>query len=202
LSNLDARLREEVRFEIREIAKQIGVPVLYVTHDQTEALDLADRVAVMDKGRILQVDTPEGVYDRPANATVANFLGSMNWLAGQEAGKDRIETPLGMLHLPGRGVAAATQVGIRPEKIVLSLAPPEGSNVFRGRCASVSFLGDHSLYRIQAGGSMIVVKQSAKLPAACQGKELYLSFPADAVLVFPGEERAPEMESPRERVPA
>ena len=83
LSNLDARLREEVRFQIREVAKRAGVSVLYVTHDQAEAMAVADRIGVMDQGRILQVDAPTEIYAQPANATVAGFLGSMNWFTGE-----------------------------------------------------------------------------------------------------------------------
>jgi iron(III) transport system ATP-binding protein len=133
LSNLDARLREEVRFEIHDIAKKAGLPVLYVTHDQTEALALADRVAIMDQGRILQVDKPEAVYERPANATVAGFLGSMNWLSGKSGPNGQIETPLGALTMPRAPIGPSVQVGIRPELIELSLAPLSGANVFQGK---------------------------------------------------------------------
>lgn len=197
LSNLDARLREDVRVEIRDITKQLGVPVLYVTHDQIEALELGDRVAVMDKGRLLQVDTPEGVYNRPANSTVANFLGSINWFEGRSAGKGRMETPFGMLTVTDNRAGGCTmaQLGIRPEKIDLSLSPVAGANVFTARCTGISFLGDHKLYRVQIGSTPFVVKQSGKLPPDCVGAEVHVTFPEDSVLVFPDENGAKSPEA-------
>lgn len=188
LSNLDARLREEVRFEIRNIAKQIGVPVLYVTHDQTEAMDLADRIAVMQHGRILQVDSPEGVYDRPVDCAVASFLGPMNWLDGKPAGPGRIETAFGILNVSdcvnGPVRAAGVRIGIRPERIGLHGSSIEGPNVFRARCLGVSFLGDHEVYRMQLGSIVLTVKQLAQLSRDCVGKEIHLSLPEDAIRIF------------------
>jgi iron(III) transport system ATP-binding protein len=194
LSNLDARLREEVRFEIHDIAKKAGLPVLYVTHDQTEALALADRVAIMDQGRILQVDTPEAVYDRPANATVAGFLGSMNWLSGKSSRNGEIESPLGTLDVPGAAAGLPVQIGIRPESIDLSLTPAVGKNVFRGKCTAVSFLGDHKLYRIQIGTASVVVKHARSFSQNCLGSEMFVFFPEGSLLIFPVE--ASESQAP------
>ena len=185
LSNLDARLREEVRFEIHDIAKKAGLPVLYVTHDQTEALALADRVAIMDQGRILQIDKPEAVYARPTNAVVAGFLGSMNWLDGLGAAADRVETPLGVVQLAGIVVGQPVQIGIRPEIIKLSMTAVSGPNVFRGKCTAVSFLGDYRLYRIKIGGASIVAKYSGNLSQDGLGKEIFVLFPAEELLAFP-----------------
>jgi iron(III) transport system ATP-binding protein len=201
LSNLDARLREEVRFEIHDIAKKAGLPVLYVTHDQTEALALADRVAIMDRGRILQVDKPEVVYDRPANATVAGFLGSMNWLAGKSVAEGRIETSLGVVQLAGIAVGQPVQVGIRPEIIGLSLTQVSGNNVFKGKCTAVSFLGDHRLYRIEIGAASIMVKHSGSLPQDSLGKEIFVHFPEAALLAFPVEPAAAQSLSSAESAP-
>jgi iron(III) transport system ATP-binding protein len=186
LSNLDARLREEVRFEIHDIAKKAGLPVLYVTHDQNEALALADRVAIMDQGRILQIDKPEAVYERPTNSTVAGFLGSMNWLSGMPSAKG-IETSLGVLQVPGAAPGQPVQVGIRPEIIGLSLAPTAGNNVFQGKCTGVSFLGDHRLYRVEIGGASILVKHSGSFSQDRLGKEIFVHFPDGALLIFPAE---------------
>jgi iron(III) transport system ATP-binding protein len=185
LSNLDARLREEVRVEIRDIVKKSGVPVLYVTHDQTEAMDLADRVAVMDKGRILQIDTPEAIYDRPANSTVASFLGSMNWIAGTVIDKSRIETPIGILAVSQAAAGPQVQLGIRPERIALSCSPASNGNSFCGQCAGISFLGDHRLYRVRIGPTTLVVKQAEKLAQDSLSNDVYLTLPADSILVFP-----------------
>src|SRR5689334_867354 len=98
LSNLDARLREEVRDEIRSLAKKLGITVLYVTHDQVEAMALADRIAVMSAGRILQIGAPRELYDRPATRSVGSFLGSMNELQGTASEGGGIKTRLGKIH--------------------------------------------------------------------------------------------------------
>jgi iron(III) transport system ATP-binding protein len=190
LSNLDARLREEVRFEIHDIAKKAGLPVLYVTHDQNEALALADRVAIMDQGRILQVDTPEAVYDRPANSTVASFLGSMNWVPGKSSCNGQIESPLGVLEVSGIAPGLSVQVGIRPESIDLSLTPAGGKNIFLGKCTAVSFLGDHKLYRMQIGAASIFVKHARSFAQDCVGREMFVFFPEGSLLVFPVEPSA------------
>jgi iron(III) transport system ATP-binding protein len=195
LSNLDARLREEVRFEIHDIAKKAGLPVLYVTHDQTEALALADRVAIMDQGRILQIDKPEAVYERPANSTVAGFLGSMNWLTGT-ASASGVETPLGLLEVQGAAPGQPLRIGIRPEVIGLSLTPASGKNVFKGKCSAVSFLGDHRLYRIEIGGTSILVKHSGNLSRDSLGKELFVHFPDNSLMVFPADAPAAQSMSP------
>src|SRR5689334_6973264 len=98
LSNLDARLREEVRDEIKTLAKKLGITVLYVTHDQVEAMALADRIAVMSAGRILQIGAPRELYDRPATRSVGSFLGSMNELQGTASEGGGIKTRLGKIH--------------------------------------------------------------------------------------------------------
>jgi ABC-type Fe3+/spermidine/putrescine transport system ATPase subunit len=185
LSNLDARLREEVRVEIRDIVKKSGVPVLYVTHDQTEAMDLADRVAVMDKGRILQIDTPEAIYDRPSSSTVASFLGSMNWIGGTVIDQSRVETPIGIVAVSQAATGAQVQLGIRPERISLSSAPVSDPNSFCGQTAGVSFLGDHRLYRVRIGSTILVVKQAEKFAQDSLSNDVYLTLPPDSILVFP-----------------
>ena len=126
LSNLDARLREEVRFQIREVAKRAGVPVLYVTHDQAEAMAVADRIGVMDQGRILQVDAPTEIYAQPANATVAGFLGSMNWFTGQVSEKGKVESPIGSIVTPHAVATGPAHIGVRPENIQIGGPGPDG----------------------------------------------------------------------------
>ncbi|HEX9442552.1 MAG TPA: ABC transporter ATP-binding protein, partial [Candidatus Binatia bacterium] len=99
LSNLDARLREQMRVELRKITRAVGVTTLYVTHDQAEALSLGDRVCVMHGGEILQVAAPQEIYTRPANLFVAQFVGEMNFVKGKVAGPGRVDCPLGALAL-------------------------------------------------------------------------------------------------------
>ncbi len=104
LSNLDARLREEVRVKIKAVARALGVTVLYVTHDQIEAMTLADRIAVMADGRILQAGAPDHLYRRPTSPRVAEFFGAMNWLRGDAREGGFVETEIGRLWL-GAGEA-------------------------------------------------------------------------------------------------
>ena len=95
LSNLDARLREQMRVELKKITKSIGVTTLYVTHDQAEALSLGDKVCVMNLGEILQIAPPQDVYARPVNLFVAQFVGEMNFVKGKVTGPGQVESPVG-----------------------------------------------------------------------------------------------------------
>ena len=117
LSNLDNALRTELRTEIRELHRQLNATILYVTHDQTEALSLADRVAVLKDGRLQQFDTPDAIYDRPANRFVAGFLGhpAMNFLPAAR--------------VMGRSVAEGVVAGLRPEALALHDSRPEGPSL-------------------------------------------------------------------------
>jgi iron(III) transport system ATP-binding protein len=122
LSNLDARLRLHMRGELRRLVKASGTTALYVTHDQKEALSMADRIAVMDQGRLAQVGTPEELYRRPASRFVADFLGEANFIDGHVTSAGavaEIRTPAGILRSPGAGLAAGGAVTccIRPEQI-------------------------------------------------------------------------------------
>src|SRR5919109_1001538 len=118
LSNLDARLREQMRVELRKITKSIGVTTLYVTHDQSKALSLGDRVCVMNAGEILQIASPTEVYARPANLFVAQFVGEMNFVKGKIAASGKVDSPLGLIAAPvANGMSTGTDVtlAIRPE---------------------------------------------------------------------------------------
>ena len=168
LSNLDARLREEVRREIKALTTTMGVTTLYVTHDQAEAMELADRIAVMDHGRILQIGSPEDLYQRPIHPKVAQFLGSANWLPGIVIAAGVVETSLGRLHITPTQGAQVSQgdritVAIRPEGVRLTSGIPSTSfddNVFTGQVVSQVYFGDHRLYTVQVGE----VRLLAKLP--------------------------------------
>ena len=168
LSNLDAALREDMRVELKRLQQQIGVTTIYVTHDQAEALDMSDRIAVLEGGRVVQMGTPREIYFRPANAFVAGFVGATNLVHGTvdgAAGADQ----LGAVTLPG-GVTlrclfphpvtngARIAVSIRPE--CLSLAPadaptPEGCNALHGVVASSGFLGNMNRYGIRVDGAVM-----------------------------------------------
>lgn len=163
LSNLDARLREEVRREIKSLTKGTGVTTLYVTHDQAEAMELADRIAVMDQGRILQIGSPEDLYQRPSHPKVAQFLGSANWLAGTVREAGVVETDLGLLNVPPWQVPISAgdkvTVAIRPEGVRLGTpdVAAEG-NAFSGRIESNVYFGDHRLYTVRVAGKALLAK--------------------------------------------
>jgi multiple sugar transport system ATP-binding protein len=150
LSNLDVRLRVEMRRQVARIQRTLGTTTLYVTHDQTEAMTLGDRIVVMRRGLIQQVGTPQELYDRPANLFVAGFMGSpsMSFLPGTLEG-GRLRTPLGEVELPGEVSASAGReviAGIRPEhfeeaavagerpggraRVSIDVVEPVGSDVF------------------------------------------------------------------------
>lgn len=135
LSNLDAKLRVDMRHELKSLHHRLGLTTLYVTHDQEEALSMADRMAVMRAGRIVQVGTPTELYARPQTSFVATFLGEANVVAGEVAG-DVLKTPLGVF--PGQGNVAI----IRPEDIEL------GAGSLQGRVRDVSFQGAITKYRL------------------------------------------------------
>lgn len=159
LSNLDARLRLEMRGEIRRICKDTGVTTIYVTHEQKEALSIADRVGILDRGQIQQIGAPREVYLRPASRFVAGFIGETNLLAARVANRDgaKVEllTPLGTLTstaLPAEPLAAGDEVtlSIRPESIVLDV-PDAATNAFTAVFRDSVYLGEIAQHHIAIG---------------------------------------------------
>ena len=154
LGALDKSLREQMQLELRALQKSVGITFVFVTHDQEEALTLSDRIAVMAKGDVLQVESPTGLYERPNCRFVADFIGTMNFFAGRlrSATDDTavVDTgPLGTLEaLNGENGFAAgddVTVAIRPEKLALHFeAPGESKNAVRGRMGPMAYLGDRS----------------------------------------------------------
>ena len=159
LGALDRRLREEMQFEIRRIQRELGVTVIYVTHDQQEAMVMSDRVAVFRGGRIEQVAPPETLYEEPERAFVAHFIGENNLLSGSVVGSDGdicvVETEGGVVHaFDVRGSAPGDEVliAIRPERV--GVAPDTGqfANELVAEVVDVVFIGDHLRVRLQIGG--------------------------------------------------
>ncbi len=165
LSNLDARLRADMRAEIRSICKDANLTAVYVTHDQKEALSMADRIAVMRDGRIEQIGAPKALYDRPANRFVAGSLGESNFLAGRvveiEGGTARVDTEVGALVSrcvgPGLETGASVLCSIRPEAVHLG-APGEGRlNTFQGNLVDSVYLGEMTRHTVTIGDHRISV---------------------------------------------
>ena len=149
LSNLDAKLRESLRVELQHLQKTQHSTTLFVTHDQIEALTMADRIAVLDEGRIVQVGTPDDIYDRPATIFVARLVGTPRinlFAAGRENGKVTIQDS--DLHLPAasNSLPASFTLGVRPEDIV-----PDSEGTFSGRVGLTEPLGVETILHIQSG---------------------------------------------------
>jgi ABC-type Fe3+/spermidine/putrescine transport system ATPase subunit len=170
LSNLDARLREAMRRELAALIRRIGCTALFVTHDQVEALSLADRVAVMNGGRILQEGTPAEVYDGPTSLFVAQFLGAANRLGGRvaaraPAGELRVTLDCNgrTLTLAGEGdVGEAVDVVLRPESLTLVAAAAAGdAEAIPGTIVSVAFQGASVDYEVDVGGATLRVLSPA-----------------------------------------
>src|SRR5262249_39490679 len=157
LSALDAALRVGMRDEIRHLQREHAIATLYITHDQEEALSMADRIAVMHDGRLLQVGSPKEVYERPVNAVVAGFVGQANLWPGRVRADAAVETRLGALHVaPGDGLTpgAAVTVMVRPEGIIPGRAA-DGRNQFIGRIVRDRFLGSVRRYDFEAPRGLI-----------------------------------------------
>jgi putative spermidine/putrescine transport system ATP-binding protein len=201
LANLDAKLREEMRFYIKSLQREFGITTLYVTHDQAEALVLADRVAVMMDGVLRQFDAPEEIYHRPRSAAVAAFIGLTNLLPGRVASRSGdalvVETPAGPVR--GRGVAglapgARAVVSVRPEHIDLdgdAAGAPEPAgrlNRLRGVVAERTFLGAVTDFRVDIGGGLMVRVQGRAGAAHRTGNRVAISFAEDAAWAVPADD--------------
>lgn len=184
LSALDAKVREELRGEIRSLQQRLGITAIMVTHDQEEALAIADRVVVMSQGAIEQIGTPRELYETPATPFVANFVGLMNMLPVHKRADGALEFA-GMV-LPQRAVSGgpARTAAIRPEAIVLASAPEDG---LPGAVAQVTYLGNLTRLIVlpdQAPEHPVTVELRAGHPPLAIGARVGLRFPETALRVF------------------
>ncbi len=151
LSALDAKLREQMRLELANLQQTVGITFIIVTHDQDEALSMADRIAVMDRGRVCQIATPEELYESPSNRFVADFIGKVNLLEGRVGARSNGTIGvhvdgIGRLDLAGDGsIPDAVMLAVRPEKLKLSPGEPAGTAIkVRGRVVNVAYYGNTS----------------------------------------------------------
>jgi ABC-type Fe3+/spermidine/putrescine transport system ATPase subunit len=206
LSNLDAKIRIQVRAEIRRLQLALGITAVYVTHDQEEALSLSDRVAVMRDGRVLQVATPKQLYERPATRFVADFVGTNNLLPGRAQARAGewllVETPVGPLRAhaaDGLAPGARCVLAVRPENIEVEEAAgsgargpgaaPEGNRV-TGRVAMASYLGNILRYDVEARGGTVFkvdVRDPWHHDVLPSGHAVTLAFPPSVTLTLPDE---------------
>jgi putrescine transport system ATP-binding protein len=188
LGALDANLRERTGFELRAIQRESGAAFVMVTHDQAEALALADRVALMDRGRLEQVGPPREVYDRPATRFVAEFLGAANVLPGTRSADGALDCPTAACTLRAaaplpEGIAA---VALRPERI--RLGPAIGDNTAAGTVEEAAFRGESSLILVRlAGGALLRVSHAEEDGAPPpRGTDVRLSWDAESVVPLRG----------------
>lgn len=167
LSALDKKLRVDMQVELRQIQKKVGITTIFVTHDQEEALTLSDKIAVMNKGEIIQLDTPHAIYEKPVNSFVAGFLGQSNFFKGvirdirediyclQMENGDRI-------HIEAEEKLNLNQncvLSIRPEKISIEKEKPSNKTSLKGVIKFITYAGNLSIYRVQVMGEEVIVQQ-------------------------------------------
>ena len=181
LSNLDANLREEMRFEIRRLHDQYRYTTVYVTHDQSEAMTTADLIAVMNLGRIEQLGTPKEIYDRPVSAFVARFIGGSNILEGKALDAERVSIAGAALGTTGRPLKAGetVAVSVRQHDVEILTAAPSGSdNLLHAVVARQVFLGGHRDYTVVLDDKTemrATVSAEMDIPP---GREIWLKLPA------------------------
>ena len=201
LAALDKKLREQTQFELMAIQQRVGITFVIVTHDQDEAMTVADRIAVMEEGRIAQVDTPAAIYEAPRSRYVAEFIGGVNIFEGRartvKGGGVAIEladAPAG-LAAPARadGPAAGDPVllAVRPEKIEIAAEPPPPGtpNAMAGQVTEIAYLGSVSTYRVRLdSGRTVVSTRTNRLrqggAAIDRGARVHLSWPVEASILL------------------
>jgi len=190
LGALDLKLRKQMQLELKRIQHEIGITFVHVTHDQEEAMTMADAIAVMDRGRIEQLGPPQELYERPATAFVAGFLGISNLLRGTVEGPDAVRLDSGeVVRARVNGRSGRVAAGVRPEKIVLG--PGGGENQLAGTVAETAYLGvaTQVVVRTRAGVVHVFaqnIDSGARVPSP--GSQVVLSWSPDATFVVDDKE--------------
>jgi iron(III) transport system ATP-binding protein len=204
-SNLDAKLRERARTWLKRLQGELGLTTLFVTHDQDEALSLSDRIAVMNRGRVLQVGPPEDIYRNPASRVVADFLGRCNIMTARVVTVAGVTPPGGQVRFvltsngkpvtvaaPQAGLAAGdeVQLAVRPEAVEL-IGPDSAAestaqsttaeNTYLAELRTTSFLGDHYVYELDADGQALTVTSTRSVA----GPSVMVRIPQSACKVLP-----------------
>jgi len=190
LSALDARVRVRLRHEIKALQRRLGVTTIMVTHDQEEALTMADRIVVMNHGAIDQVGTPQEIYRNPTTSFVADFVGSMNFLSGKLVARDRVDVGGQSIACPVQeGLAAGTAVSlcIRPEDVRVRDLPADVSNRLTVEVAELDFVGAFCRATLKAPAITLSADFSSNLIrdlGVVQGGRLDVALPPDRLRVF------------------
>lgn len=196
LSNLDARLRHRLRGDLRDLQHRLGLTSVYVTHDQEEALALADHIAMMQFGRIVQIGRPDEIYGRPLSASIADFLGVANILPVEtvDASTVRLMGTDVLLAVDPHRASPELRACVRAEDILLGGdVVAEGANIVEGEIVTREFLGATATFRISVGGGVEVSVMGTKLQAmrAREGDRVRIQLPREAVQVLPLEVPVP-----------
>ena len=193
LGQLDAKVRNEIRYEIRKMAKDLNLTAIHVTHDQAEAMSISDRIAVMKKGKIVQVGTPQELYLHPNSLFVAHFIGESNFLEGSVVnlsdGELKIELRGGAkVDAVGDGVGKGERVvlAIRPEIFTVEIGAHKRKNTLRGKIEKITFEGTFIRYviRLESQDSVVVIKPSLAETWMTIGTEVTLSFEPEKAHIF------------------
>jgi ABC-type Fe3+/spermidine/putrescine transport system ATPase subunit len=189
------KLREEMQLELRLIQRDVGITFVFVTHDQEEALTMSDRIAVMSKGKVLQIDHAAALYEHPNCREVAEFIGTMNVFEGRllsvSGGVAQVDAgPVGRLLAPVNGSAglapgSTVSVAVRPEKLELSAEKPADGNAIAGRRQAEAYLGDRSHYYVEAQGlpkPIAAAAQNVRRSAGTSpaGEAVWVHWPVEA----------------------
>ena len=184
LSNLDAKLRESLRFELKRLQRDQGITTLYVTHDQTEALSLSNRIAVMSEGKLMQVGKPFDIYLKPQGKFVADFVGNTNFLEATYIGNATVETAIGKLQIAnteGLHEGQHCTISIRPEHIELDeVSGPDKPNSFDGEIETRLFIGEAMDYQVTIGDTRIRTKGAGAIgDRFSSGQAVKVVFPVE-----------------------
>jgi iron(III) transport system ATP-binding protein len=188
LSNLDAKLRERMRGELRDIQRQLGITTLYVTHDQLEALTLSDRIGVMSEGRIVQETVPRDLYERPTSRFVAEFVGSSNFVEAEVVSRSDgnlvLRAPFGLVEAAGSFSAGQrVTLFIRPENILLHASATNRPNVFRATVEQITFMGELLDCRLRVGALRLFARPHP-LTAIKAGSDVYAELPREQCVLL------------------
>ncbi len=198
LGALDKKLREQMQFEIKHIHDRLGVTFIYVTHDQTEALTMSDRVAVFNEGTVQQISTPDTVYERPETSFIANFIGENNCLTGTivsfgnqseiivklKSGRVIKARPCNINPVPG----AEVLVTLRPERVMINVSPNEYPNALEALIAELVYVGDHLrivLDSQESSNFVVKVSNNLKLKEIRKGQHVRVGWHIEDCLAFP-----------------
>ncbi len=201
LSNLDAVLRERLRFEIKSVLKNTSTTAIYVTHDQTEAVVLGDQIAVMNAGMVAQRGTGIEIFTRPADRFVAEFIGATNHLAGTlvnaEAGLSRLQLGNGDILLaipstalvnPGAYAGSRCLAVFRPESVVLSRdRPAVEPNTWQGTVIEARYLGTHTAYTLESSVGELIARIQEPRPSFASGQSLWFHVPSESTVLLAGD---------------